>query len=281
MAINLVRNTMISGTMTGVRQKGTTPLARNLYYFGSTLCDWLPTSKGNYYLSLLTALICIAVLGFLLLKRIPTRSYPISPENIAVVFALVYSVFIILSSTITRYQQLDSRLLSPLFIPLIWAISYWIPALAKKISRRNRIWLISIAIVAAMAFQSNQLIADYETYDGVKDAGVPGYMEDPWPQSATVNFLKKNTSLFRAGYAIYSNAGDAVYFFSGLSCDLLPEKVFPEEVKMFYDEEDHYLVWFNDIDNPDMISLKDILDHKKMTCIRQFDDGAVYLFEKN
>jgi hypothetical protein len=280
LAINLARNVIESGTMTGIRQKGTTPFMQNLYYFGNTLCDWLPLIKDNHAIAQIIAIACITLLIGRTLIILARRKDQLSIENISAFFGLIYSAFILLSATITRYQQLDSRLLSSLFIPLVWALSCWIPPLIKKLSPRKRIWLVLPAIALFCAFQYNQLNADYETYDGVRDAGVPGYTEDPWPKSPIVNFIKKNVADFLPGYAIYSNAGDAVYFFTGISCDLLPEKVFPVEVKQFYEEQQHYLIWFNDVDNPDMISLQDILLHKKMVCIRQLEDGAVYIYNR-
>jgi len=278
-AINLARNLIVSGTLTGIRQKGTTPLISNLSYFGDTLFGWFSFGNENHTVALLTALVCIAVLGGLFFNRIRNQSSPLTYEHTAVTFAFVYTAFIILSATITRYQQLDSRLLSPLFIPLLWSLTFWIPKLAMERSGQARIWLISISLVLAAAFQYGQLKDDFETYDGVRDAGVPGYTEDPWPQSDIVTFIKNNPDLFLPGYALYSNAGDAVYFYTGRFCDLLPEKVFPIEVKEFYEEDEHYLIWFNAVDNPDMIRLKDILEKKKMVCIRQLGDGAVYRYD--
>jgi hypothetical protein len=280
LGINLARNVVESGTMTGIRQKGTTPLMQNLYYYGNTLCDWLPLLKDNRAIALSFAFGCIALLIGRLLIILARQKDQLSIENISAFFALIYSTFILLSATVTRYQQLDSRLLSALFIPLVWILSCWIPPLVKKLSPRKRIWLILPVVALLFAFQYNQFSEDYETYDGVSDAGVPGYMEDPWPKSPTVNFIERNAGSFLPGYAIYSNAGDAVYFFTGISCDLLPEKVFPVEVKQFYGEQQHYLIWFNDVDNPDMISLQDILQHKKMVCIRQMEDGAVYIYNR-
>jgi hypothetical protein len=278
LAINLLRNLHLSGTFTGVRQKGTTSLIRNISYYGNTLCDWLPLGKDHYFLSVLTALAILGLFAFQFIKRTFRRSDQPSYEHIACTFGLVYSGFIIFSATITRYQQLDSRLLSPLFIPLVWSLSHWFIPLANRLPVYWRIGTLSLGILLAIGFQVNQLQADFETYDGVKDAGVPGYTEDPWPQSPIVDYIKKNSKSFLPGYTIYSNAGDAVYFFTGLPSDLLPEKVFPLEIKQYYEEEQQYLVWFNEVDNPDMLSLKEILDHKKLTCIAQLEDGAVYIY---
>ena len=155
------------------------------------------------------------------------------------------------------------------------------PALLAKLNGLKKILTFALCSLLLLSFQYNQLVTDLETYDGVKDAGIPGYTEDPWPNSPLVNFIKKNPGIFLPGYTRYSNAGDAVYFFAGISCESLPQKVFPQEVRIFYAENNQYLIWFNEINNPDLLRLEDILLHKKMAIVRQFTDGAIYVSRKD
>lgn len=273
--INIIRNRMVTGFSTGVRQKGNTSLLQNIYYFGNVLTDWFPAMKNNMAAFILTVgfgIICILAFILLLRKRSSYYSY----ENAAAAFCIVYSGFMLLSATVSRYEQFTNRLLSPMFIPLLWSLSYWLMGFVKRLTVGRRIVVVSLGILLAACFQYNQLKADYETYDGVKDAGIPGYREDPFPQSDIVVYIQKNKSLFKPGYLIYSNAGDAVYFFTGLSSQLLPQDVFPRDIKNFYLERRQYLVWFNNVDNPDLISLDEILKNKKMKLVEQLNDGAVY-----
>ncbi|HMH34904.1 MAG TPA: hypothetical protein VK543_17840 [Puia sp.] len=279
LALNLIRNSLVTGFSTGLRQKGTTPWMDNIAYYGSVLCDWLPLEKNNPRVATVVGSLAIAFLLILTVMFIVNRSYPYSYEKVATSFSLVYSLFIVVSATVSRYQQLNSRLLSPLFIPFIWSISFWLPPLIRRLLGWQRVLILVIAIAFAVGMQYNQLTADYETYDGVKDAGVPGYTEDPVPQYQIVQFIQKNDSLFRPGYPVYSNAADAVYFFTGRTAKLLPQKAFPAMVNAFYAEKHHYLIWFNDpeIINPDEVSLQEILQHKLMVLLFQFPEGAVYV----
>ena len=280
LAINLARNFAVGGYLTGQRQRGVTPLHKNIYYYGTVLSEWMPVFKKNYSIALITGIACLILIAVIFIrwvvKRFDTYSYELTP----IIFTLTYSLFMILSATYSRFQQLDSRLLSPLFIPLLWTLSFWMAPLVAKLQGLKKKLAIALCILLLFSFQYNQLMTDYETYDGVKDAGIPGYTEDPWPSSPLVNFIKKNPGIFLPGYARYSNAGDAVYFFTGLSCELLPQKVFPQEVRTFYAEDDLYLIWFKEIINPDLLSLEDILQHKKMDIIRRFPDGTIYLCKK-
>ena len=275
--VNLIRNRLLFGYSTGMRQKGTTPLLDNLYFLGSVFCDWLPLPKERPALSLAIALVCIMLLIYLFYSAWTRFKSFFSFEEIAITFSLIYIFFILLSATISRYEQLNSRLLSPVFIPVLWSLSYRIPIFVKKLSGAW-IWIATVMIVAlTLGFQYNQLTADYETYDGVKDAGVPGYTEDPFPQSDIVKYIVGNKSSFQKGYMIYSNAADAFYLFTSISADVLPQVAFPHHLEQFYAEKKFYLIWFNDIVDPDIPMLKEILDHRKMTPVAQLSDGSVWI----
>jgi hypothetical protein len=274
--LNLIRNRILYGYSTGQRQRGTTSFIDNCYFFGSVLCDWLPLPKERHALSIAIAFFCVALITLLFISAIRKSRSSFSFEEITITFTLVYIFFILLSATISRYQQLNSRLLAPMFISICWAFSYRLPGIARSLDGKKK-WIAWIIFGSfSLAFQYNQLAADYETYDGVKDAGVPGYTEDPFPQTEIVKYIINNSSKFQKGYTIYSNAADAFYLFTSLPADVLPQIAFPRHVEQFYKEKHFYLIWFNEIVDPDQPMLKDILDHRKMIPVAELPDGSVW-----
>jgi hypothetical protein len=143
-------------------------------------------------------------------------------------------------------------------------------------------WAVGIPVLLLTAwFLNRQLAADWEYYDGVKDAGIPGYQEDPFVHSEIVQFLEKNKKNFNPRFPIYSNAGDAVYFVTGLPALQLPIIDFPSKVEAYYkgydDRRGEYLVWFQNEENLQMPDLNSILKNKNMILLRQLSDGAVYV----
>jgi hypothetical protein len=275
--LNLIRNRFLFGYSTGMRQKGTTSFLDNCYFFGSVICDWLPLPKERHGLSIAIAFICIILIMLLFITSVTKNKSSFSFEESSIVFSAVYISFILLSATISRYQQLNSRLLAPVFISLLWALSYRIPGILGKLSDKRK-WIAWLIVgIFSLGFQYNQLAADYETYDGVRDAGIPGYTEDPFPQSDIVKYIINNRSTFKTGYTIYSNAADAFYLFTSLPADVLPQIAFPRNVEQFYGEKHFYLIWFNEIVDPDQPMLKDILDHKKMIPVAELRDGSVWV----
>ena len=137
-----------------------------------------------------------------------------------------------------------------------------------------------MGIFIFLSFQYNQLAADYETWDGVKDAGIPGYTEDQWKYSQTVQFIQKDSLPFQKDHTIYSNAYDAVHFFTGRPGKFLPHKESTTQVREFLNDPHCYMVWFNDGENPDLVDMDFIINIKKMNLLVQFSDGAIYGSDK-
>jgi hypothetical protein len=155
-------------------------------------------------------------------------------------------------------------------------MSWWIPGFLSINSRRYSWVFGSIILVGTAWFLNVQLAADYEYYDGVKDAGVPGYREDPFVQSEIVRAVGEYKTLFNPSLPIYSNAGEAVYFITGLPARQLPFTAYPAKLQSYYALKNSCLVWFRDLDNAEMPPLDSILHHKSMVLVKQLTDGAIY-----
>ena len=231
--INLARNYTVSGTMTGNRERSITTLSENMHDAGSVFYDWLPFLNGQYKGAGWVAIFLIAGLAFVCLRQFLRKRRLATYENMAAGFSLLYILFMVVTASISRFETLNSRFLSPVFIPLVWVCSNWIVSLSQRTSHLKKKWLIALGAIIFLSFQYGQLAADYETWDGVKDAGIPGYTEDPWKYSETVLFIQKDSLPFQKGYTTYSNANDAVYFFTGRPGNFYRLKNFTGECRNF------------------------------------------------
>jgi hypothetical protein len=274
--INIIRNLSATGLAMGPRPKSDTGVLKIMEYFGGVLCDWLLIDRKPLLAVILTIiLLMLFTISFLYTKNRKKSIYGF--EYAMAVTGLIYCVFMIISSSLTRYEQFTNRLLSPIFIPLLWSLSWWIPGFLSKKSYRLK-WIYGLVFfLITIWFLNVQIRADYEYYDGVKDAGIPGYREDPFVQSEIVQFLEKNKEIFDPRFPIYSNAGEAVYFVTGMPAHQLPFLDFPAQVQQYYSGKNNYLVWFRDLDDPAMPDLKSILQHKNMEAVKELKDGAVYM----
>ena len=273
---NIVRNLIVAGTATGPRPRSTIGIIKILEYFGGVICDWLLLERKP---ALAIFLAVILLLVFLLIIFIYANRDHVAfrVEYVVAVTGLFFSLFMLYSYSITRYEQFTNRLLSPVFIPLLWSLTWWLPGFIFSLSFRMKYFTGISAMILTAVFLNIQLKADYEYYDGVRDAGIPGYQEDPFVQSEIAQYIKNNNAGFNSTYQVYSNAGDAYYFATGWPARQLPFNDFPETVRAYYHTNNNYLVWFNDLDNPDMPHLDSILQNKPMVLVKQLRDGAVYI----
>ena len=279
LAANLIFNASVTGTVTGPREPSITPFLKNVYYFGTVICDWMGFSPAQYFLA--TPIACVILIGFIVaISYNFCRRHLNSYENLAIAFSLVYGLFIILSSTFSRYERINSRLLSPLYITALWGYTGWVLLWIKSISiKRTKMVVGGALTLLTLGFCAKEFLIDYDRYaDQVKDEyGVPGYTDSDWQESKIAGYLRHiDKKMFAPKVTIYTDAHEAVYFFSGMSGYLVPHKFFKKDMQHFYGLKHFYLVWFNDLENPELVNLKDIEKEKQLKLLKKFDDGAIY-----
>ncbi|HUX84497.1 MAG TPA: hypothetical protein VMV20_04650, partial [Chitinophagaceae bacterium] len=274
---NLVRNYLTVRQLAGEREKALNSLATNLYYFGSTVGQWLVPADMGRNVAIGFGILIVLVLCLLLFRWLVRGRGWGSFEFIALIFAVVYALSIIGISSVSRFENMDSRLLIPMFIPLLWALSRPLLDLARTPGKRLwRLAGIGIALAALFAVQAEQLIQDGENYDGIKDAGMPGYSEDSWQQSPTVDYLRHHPEIFSQDNTVYSDADDGIFYLTGKLADILPHKDNPGEIREMFLTPSYYVVWLTDAIDPDLVSLSFISSHQELECLARFSDGAIY-----
>jgi hypothetical protein len=278
-SINLIRNAFLTQTFTGIRQKGVTPLLENLKYYGLVLSNWLPFSKwtnmfptlvGFLFLVLVT---CIFIYQFLKLKEQPTY------EKLAVAFTLMYSLFMLTVATISRFETINNRLLAPLFIPCVLTIIFYGASISDIVKTgRYKIALILFCSLLIIATLIQYTKVDKATYQENMEGGIGGYSDDDWfINSGLLNYLKSNASLFNGGKTVYSNAAHAVYFKTSQPTQILPERKYTNLVTNFNKMPTQILIWFNNEDNPEVLTLQEVTATKNLQIIGKFNDGVIYL----
>jgi hypothetical protein len=277
---NLVLNRLSTGLSTGTREPSITPFAQNLYYFGTVICDWGNLTKEAYpFAILITSVILLLLIAVLLWKAYKGKIN--SYENIVIAFAVVYGLFIVISASISRYERINSRLLAPMFIPLLIACTSWVPDVLILIKSKAKYVLAGIAVVLMLAFEYASYRTDWQRYDDENDYGVPGYSDDDWNKSQFVVYLKHHKNMFKPGVPIYTDADEAVYLFTGMTSTLLPHRYFKANVNKFYTTKRFYLIWFNNLYNPELIGLQDILKNKKLVEMGSAKEGHIYYCDGN
>lgn len=279
---NLAFNAFMSGTVTGPREPSITPFLKNLYYFGTVMCDWMGLTPNQYFLAIPIA--SVILIGFIVsLAFNYFRRHLNSYENLAITFSLVYGLFIILSSTFSRYERINSRLLSPLYITALWGYTSWVLLWLKSIGvKRTRLIIGTILTVLMLGFIGKEAYIDYQRYKEqvADDYGAPGYSDSSWQENEFANYLRTiDKKQFDPNVLIFTDAHEAVYFFSGMSSYLVPHKFFKKDIKLFYSRKRFYLIWFNNLENSELINIKDIQKLRTLKLLKQFPEGAIYEYD--
>lgn len=275
-SLNLLRNHLLAGESTGIREKALRSLMDNLQQSAAVLGDWLPFLKGHPTLSV-CVLIAIVTLGMaIFIYGILQQQYFHSAKTILGCFLLVYFGFMIGIASISRFEDISNRLLSPVYIPLLLIGSSWLPAFYRRSWGFKKMLITAGSMLVFGGFLYNHYQQNAASWEGIKDAGIPGYAEDSWTQSATIRYINQHKTLF--GDTIYSDAEDAVYYLTGLKALPLPHKEIEQEKTAFLHTPQFYLFWLSDGENQDLVGLPFIQQHKQTLSEKIFPDGKIYFF---
>jgi hypothetical protein len=277
---NLVRNALVTHTGTGPRYKSLTSLGENMHYVGTVFCDWFTLTEKQYgWGAIITALLVIGFIIAFLYNAFRNRKMYGTYENIALAFFIVYALFMIISATVSRYERLNNRLLSPLFIPFLLGCTYWLPAVLKYTRSKFRLILISLATCVGLVFIYNEYNIDGVRYYDQGDYGVPGFTDDSWNKSPLVAELKK-PGLFKPGYPIYNNLCEGFYFFTGKGSEYIPNIDSAKQIKKFYAQKHFYIVYFDLVPDKALFSLKQVQQQRPLKPIFTCPDGSIYEYDE-
>jgi hypothetical protein len=278
LALNLYRNLQLTETLTGYREPGQTPFSANLRMFGSVLCDWLPFFNERYDAATVVAFLFILGITGRFVYRLVRRTQIFSYSNLALSYFVVYGGFILVTATVSRFQPLDSRLLSPLFLPWLWGSSNWIPPALKRCPPRWKVGAILVSLGAAACFIIGEVRDFKENWEGIHYAGIPGYTETSWKESETMAFARSHKDSLEKAGPIYSDAFEGLWFLANVDADLLPHKDNSEDIRYMMKQDHFTVVWFDDAVNFDLIDVEFIQTRKQLVDELHFKDGAIYYF---
>lgn len=274
---NLIRNQLMSGTFTGVRQKATRTLTENLDHVGEVLRYWFPLPESvpswTFVAGAMILLIALLYVVYALLQQ----QYFTGTEHIVALFVLIYAAFMLTISSVSRFESLSSRLLAPAYIPILLLLATGSVYLVQQKQLPIKILSMLLVLGAYGYAQQHHYANNSYTWEGVSYAGIPGYTEDQWKKSPLIAYMKNRERVF-TGTTIFSNANDALFFLSGIGAFPLPHKDLPEEIRSFRQNKSFYMVWFFYGENPDLIGLEYIKQHYPIKASWQFKDGIIFSF---
>jgi hypothetical protein len=275
-ALNIIQNLVVTESIAGVREKAIRPIADNILQLSNIIAEWLPFLKGHETFACWIFIFVFMIVAGKIIFNIIQQQFYTTYENTVAVFFIIYCCFIITVASISRFEDLSNRLLSPMYIPLLLIGSSWaVGAFRNNIGiKKMLLGLGCLLCYASVQFHHYQLNA--AAWEGIADAGIPGYTEDSWQSSPTVAYIKQHQKELPS--ILYSDAHDAVYFLTGLHALPLPHKEIEKEKTSLLKKTVFGVIWFTDGYNPDLIDIEFLKKHKIVLSEHQLEDGTNYIF---
>ena len=288
----LYRNFIMSNTLLGSRAPTVFTLSHNLtLIFNIILEIILPGEITGYRPILLFAIGAIGVfIGFTIKGNFPYLLHDFQQLIPTVLIISCYTIFLVVSSTTTAYDQINFRLLSPIYLPIILLsivlINIFAEPYRKIFSKEiiNTVIIISLLIWVLLPIR-NTIIESFKI-----NSNGQGYTSDVWKNSSTIQFLLSNNDIF-SKCTIYTNDPDAVYILTNFVTKISPIKSVynsPKIVNTISDiknswpkESNSCLLWFDATKRDFLFSVEEINTVVRLTPIMHFQDGTVYSVGKN
>ena len=205
-----------------------------------------------------------------------------------VLLVILYSAFIVISSTTTAYDKIANRLLSPVFVPVTFLILIFIDYLLLRFKKSPYHKIISFLLLLALVYWLKYPLMEsiYHVKEYSKHSGLV-FGREKWKDNSIINFLNNNRSI--SGYSFFSNVPEVVYLYADRETKWSPARTFYNSPQLltlnsgsgniWNGNNKICLVWFNNIDRKFLFSLDELKEFAVMKKVFQSKDGEIYTFE--
>ena len=287
-----IRSYILSTTFFGPRSDSIFSFSENLSSTFSTLILWF----SPYLVIILGALLIVrAYLLFKFHGNLRKNSWektsnPFRKIGPLLIFIIIYTAFLLWSATRVAYDQINFRLLSPLFIPL----TLMLLVLSKSIFESMQVYISSnimkyIVISGLVVWIGFLLVVEISAATSIGANG-EGYSNNFWRESETIHFVK-NQPLQHDCYEIESNAPDVLYFLANIKSEMSPLNTAYNSTEVLNSldglreiwprSDNTCLIWFDEIDRKYLFTVDELQSIAIIADIKQFDDGAIYSITKH
>ncbi len=279
----ILRNNAISGTTLGSRAPSQTGFAWNIDLAMETFKAWFLPRRIRTFETALLALSCfIGVFLWSHRKRI-AREFLNSHRNILIFagFFVLYTAFIVWTSTTTAYDRINFRLLSPVYPSLLVLFSFILKS--ETLGSRWRSILGIGLFVLLFIITPIQVVVREVNAKSMQGAG--GYNSSVWQQSQLMDHLRRNG--LPGHDIVFSNDPWAMYILVGLTAKMSPVKRYRHtDTKTGITSENLFekkpdfdgaiLVWFDNAHTKYLFNPEELQTMCSVKPIASFEDGTIY-----
>ncbi|HEX2897136.1 MAG TPA: hypothetical protein VHP63_03700, partial [candidate division Zixibacteria bacterium] len=197
-------------------------------------------------------------------------------------FTLTYAFYVIAVSSLVAFDQINHRLLVPVYIPLLVMALSAADQLCKSFPTWKSPVKIVLNVLAVLWLCNLTYFAYTETKISLKD-GAGGYSTTFWQESAFAKYLSENPPHGK----VYSNFPDALYTLSNIRASMSPRMHQYRAAQSPTDDIDMleaelqsfgfaYLAWFTAAKRGYQFPPESLQTTFNLTVERQLDEGTLY-----
>jgi hypothetical protein len=292
----VTRNYLLAGTLMGPRHSSATALFGNLKLaLVQVAYEFVGSRHGRLGpVRILTAAALASAAGVACLvflrrhgilgqqAKDGSRLRSLAPT---LLFTVLYVSIIVVSSTTTAYDQIDSRLMSPVYVPLIvllFALLDRFIDLARTVPLGRHAQTTMLAVVAIWLVSPAAEVCTGSPGRSRKGAG--GYNTVAWRESPTMDFVKHLPGGMES--TIYTNASDAIYILAHRAAKTSPSKThyrssevannITDLAQSWPEGDKGLLVWFEHKGRTYLYTPTELSSIADLDTLAGFEDGVVY-----
>lgn len=235
----MVRNWLLTGFVTGNRPPADKTLVDNLASGAEVLASWLlpgAWSDGNALAAWPLALLVLAPAagaGVLAVRHYRQRGRLCGMLAAPAAFALIYLVALVASGSVTLLAELYNRLLSPAYVPLVFAaavlLDWWqrrnaaapaVVAVGLRVQRMAKALRLAPAVGLFLWLAYPAAANAVDLHRAITE-GTGQYSNARWVDSGLLEYMERHLAGLEYG-RLHSNNEQLPYFYAGVTAVFLP-----------------------------------------------------------
>ncbi|MCT4686477.1 glycosyltransferase family 39 protein [Vallitalea sp.] len=286
MLLWVLRNFIISRTITGGRTSKITPIVNNINKSLHIFYSWFIDKNYKKMLIGIIILVVIIMTSIILIcirkKQKKFIAYLQKGCTEYFLFAILYYTVIIISESRYAIDPINNRLLSPVFIPILFVVLLIIDALINQFEKNKKIlYIINPGIILALLLIVNYPVRyhinNMKKFHNVEEGiAYSNYIID----NETLKYIEHGT--YTKDTILFSNNPTILTYHTDIDSRWMPKK---EGIKLYDIDsfnnsikqiKEVYIVWFGDKNSTFLYTINDISKIYQLKLIKKLTDGYIY-----
>ncbi|HOE12572.1 MAG TPA: hypothetical protein PLQ35_12350 [bacterium] len=279
LVLYLIRNYMLTSTLTGYRGSSPNTLYDNIHYLLDGISIWFIPVEIPLWIREVLLLLFGGAAGIHILykiwqgRRSPTRDVQVP---VMALFTWIYILTLVALSTTVAFQRIANRFLLPIYVFVVFLFVKSADDLLGHYSHvRLQKTVVSIFLVALSFCWMGYMIPHiHGKVVHHRKCGTGEYNIERWKESDMIRVIQREPIQGK----IFSNAADIMYIFTDRPATMGPFRA--ETIEEFREklskDGPNYLVWFDACRKDYIYNLDEIQSIFALELIRECQDGAIY-----